>query len=47
MGQIYEGKVRHILASVTEQPNFFKERKLNNNYAIIDMPGYADSSRFR
>ena len=35
------------MSSVTEQPNFFAPRPPHNNYAIIDMPGYADSSRFK
>lgn len=29
---------------MTEKPNFFQ---LNKQCAVIDMPGYADSSRFR
>ena len=28
-------------------PNFFEAKKGLNNYAIIDMPGYADNSRLR
>lgn len=40
----FKDLVNDNLTSVTEQPNFFK---VPNKYAIIDMPGYADSSRFR
>ena len=39
--------MQHKPSSVTERPNFFDARKDKNTYAIIDMPGYADSSRLR
>lgn len=39
----YRDLVNDNLSSVTEQPNFFPSK----DYAIVDMPGYADSSRFR
>ena len=33
--------------SVTETPNFYQARQGYNQWAIVDMPGHADSSRFR
>lgn len=35
------------LTSVTETPNFFQPNPQFNKFAIIDMPGYADTSRLR
>lgn len=44
----YKGIVLNIQKSVTEKPNFYKPNPMNgNNFAIVDMPGHADSSRFR
>lgn len=44
----YKGIVLNIQKSVTEKPNFYKPNSMNgNNFAIVDMPGHADSSRFR
>lgn len=39
--------VRNTQQSVTEKPNFYPSRKGHNQWAIVDMPGHADSSRFR
>jgi GTP-binding protein EngB required for normal cell division len=45
--QGFKELVQGSLKSVTEKPNFFPVRPGHNRYAIIDMPGYADSSRFQ
>lgn len=42
----FEYIVKNTLESVTEKPNFYKKSN-HNKCAIVDMPGYADSSRFR
>ena len=43
----FKSFVKDTLTSVTEQPNFFPSKFKVNNYAIVDMPGFADNSRFR
>jgi hypothetical protein len=43
----YSNIVRNTHQSVTEKPNFYKSNIKHNRWAIVDMPGHADSSRFR
>lgn len=41
----FKDLVKSTLSSVTEKPNFFLEKGMKE--AVVDMPGYADSSRMQ
>jgi GTP-binding protein EngB required for normal cell division len=43
----FKSYVKNTQTSVTETPNFFQKKEGYNNYAIVDMPGHADTSLIR